>query len=96
MKYLDFLVCYDIADEKRLKKIAKYMEKNSTRIQNSVFLYPKVTKERLLNLVEKLQKLINHDEDDVRIYLVDIKHSLRLKSGLDLTQPFCIVEDFNV
>ena len=37
MKRFDFLVCYDIADAKRLRKVAKLLEKEAIRIQKSQF-----------------------------------------------------------
>jgi CRISPR-associated protein Cas2 len=96
VKHLDFLICYDISDEKRLRKLAKFLEKNGTRIQNSVFLYPKATKQHLKNLLAQILELIDQEEDDVRIYNIDIKNSLRFKSALDLNTPFAIIGDIDV
>jgi len=44
MSKRDFLICYDIADEKRVAKIGKLVEKESLRIQRSVYFYEQVTK----------------------------------------------------
>jgi CRISPR-associated endonuclease Cas2 len=38
------VIAYDIRDEKRLRKIAKLMQSYAIRIQLSVFLLPKATK----------------------------------------------------
>ena len=38
----DYLVCYDIADPKRLSKLARALEKRAYRIQYSIFLLKEV------------------------------------------------------
>ena len=43
----DFLICYDIADKKRVGKIGKLVERNALRIQRSVYFYEQVSKEEL-------------------------------------------------
>lgn len=90
MKLHDYIICYDISDKKRLVKISKLLEKTGARIQYSIYFYPKVAKECIDDLVEKLNKLINQEEDDIRIYKIDIKNSIHLKSGIDLQNPFVI------
>lgn len=38
-RHMKFLIAYDISDEKRLRKTAKYFEKYAERVQRSVFLF---------------------------------------------------------
>ncbi|WP_418186819.1 CRISPR-associated endonuclease Cas2 [Aliarcobacter lanthieri] len=90
MKLHDYLICYDIADKKRLVKISKLLERTAARIQYSIYFYPKVAKESINELKDKLNELINQEEDDIRIYKIDIKNSIHLKSGIDLQNPFVI------
>jgi len=90
MKLHDYLICYDISDKKRLTNISKLLEKTAARIQYSIYFYPKVSKTNILNLVAKLNELINQEEDDIRVYKIDIKNSTHLKSGIDLQNPFVI------
>jgi len=87
MKKFNFLICYDISDEKRLAKVAKELEKVSIRIQKSIFFYPEASKDEITSLVVSLEEIIEKDEDDIRIYKIDINHSLNLKSGIDLKNP---------
>jgi CRISPR-associated endonuclease Cas2 len=61
------VIAYDIRDEKRLRKIAKLMQSYAIRIQLSVFLLPKATKNDVLNIVKESKKYLK-DEDDIRIY----------------------------
>ncbi|MEA3227612.1 MAG: CRISPR-associated endonuclease Cas2 [Campylobacterota bacterium] len=87
MKKFNFLICYDISDSKRLSKVAKILEKESIRIQKSIFYYMNGTKEEIQNIVKKLESLINSEEDDVRIYKINISGSINLKSAVNLKQP---------
>jgi CRISPR-associated protein Cas2 len=81
----DFVISYDIADIKRLRKIAKCLEKNAFRIQKSVFFYPQATQADIFALVDELEEIIDQEEDDIRIYHVDVNNSIALESGIDLT-----------
>jgi len=90
MQNFDFLVCYDISDEKRLRKIAKLLEKISIRIQKSVFLYKNASKKNLKNLLVDLNNLIDQ-EDDVRIYQIDIYKSMHFNNGISLIEPNILI-----
>lgn len=90
MKTYSFVIAYDIADAKRLRKVAKALEKVALRIQNSIFLYKDTTKEELQNIVEILQKIIDNEKDDVRIYKANLQKSFHLQSGIDLQFPSII------
>jgi CRISPR-associated protein Cas2 len=59
-----YLVCYDIADDKRLARVAKTMRGFGDRIQYSVFEC-QFTKSDVVRCREALSKLINHREDQV-------------------------------
>jgi CRISPR-associated protein Cas2 len=87
MKRFDFLVCYDMADTKRLRKVAKVLERESIRIQKSQFFYLGATQDDIVDLVDELNTIIDKEEDDIRIYKVDKLSSIHLKSGVNLKQP---------
>ncbi len=59
-----YLVSYDIADPKRLRRVAKICESFGTRIQYSVFECP-LDDLRLEKLKDSLHTTINHDEDQI-------------------------------
>lgn len=82
----DFLVCYDIANEKRVGKIGKLVEKEALRIQRSVYFYEQVTKEELTVLIEKVLNIFVDDEDDLRIYTIKNK-GIALGEAIDLENP---------
>jgi CRISPR-associated protein Cas2 len=87
MKQFNALICYDIADKKRLAKVAKSLEKVSIRIQKSIFYYIEATVDDIKEIVKSLDEIINEKEDDVRIYKVDKNSSIHLKHGIDLKKP---------
>jgi CRISPR-associated protein Cas2 len=61
---LTYLVCYDIANDKRLKRVFKVCKNHGTHLQFSVFecdLNPR----ELVQLQRELKTLIKHDEDQV-------------------------------
>jgi len=81
------LIGYDISSPKRLRKLAKLLDSEAIRIQFSLFLYPQQDKKSLKILIDKIVKIIDQSEDDVRVYRIDIGRSIHLKSGVDLKYP---------
>lgn len=59
-----YLVSYDIAHPKRLRRVAKTLEGFGVRLQYSVFECP-LDEMRLAQAKAALQEVINHDEDQV-------------------------------
>ena len=58
-----YLICYDIAEDKKRRKIAKYLEANSIRIQGSVFL-GEFTKQRYMEVRNELMRIAAIDSND--------------------------------
>lgn len=75
-----YLVCYDIADPKRLGRVFRFMKGRGIHLQYSVF-HCSLTWPELATLKEKLERMINKKEDDVRIY--------PLPSGFKVTVMGC-------
>ena len=86
MSKKDFLICYDIADEKRVGKIGKLVEKNALRIQRSVYFYEKVSKEELRLLIEKVLIILDEEADDLRVYTIK-NNGIALGEAIDLDNP---------
>lgn len=63
----NYIVCYDIVDDKRLSKIFRFLKQSGIHIQYSVF-YCRLTWEELLKLKIELKGIIDDKKDDVRIY----------------------------
>ncbi len=63
----NYLVCYDIAEPKRLARVYRFMKGQGIHLQYSVF-HCSLTWQQLLQLEEKISWLIDEEEDDVRIY----------------------------
>jgi len=62
-----YLVCYDIADPRRLSRVLRMMKGVGVHLQYSVF-YCELTWPELADLKQKLAAEIKPDEDDVRVY----------------------------
>lgn len=61
-----FLVCYDVSNDKRLKRVYKTMRGYGDHLQFSVFRCELSAKERA-EMIADLSSLIAHDEDQVLI-----------------------------
>lgn len=64
-----YLVCYDVCDDKRLRKVYKTMRGFGDHLQLSVFRCELSPRERV-EMLAALNPLIDHDQDQVLI--VDI------------------------
>ncbi len=62
-----YLVCYDITEPKRLSRVYDLMKGKGIHLQYSVF-YCLLTWPDLIKLKTELSEIINHKEDDIRIY----------------------------
>lgn len=62
-----FLVAYDIANQKRLRRVAKLMESYGTRVQRSIFEC-RLTQLRLEELILAVKSVIKQRQDKVQIY----------------------------
>ena len=61
---MSYLVCYDISNEKRLRKVFKAMRGYGDHLQYSVFEC-QLTPMDLLRCRNELSAIIHHDEDQV-------------------------------
>ena len=62
-----WLVCYDIRDEKRLRRVARLLEGFGLRVQKSVFECW-LTDALLKELKAEAAKLVDADVDDIRYF----------------------------
>lgn len=88
----DYLVCYDIADPKRLSKLARILEKRAYRIQYSIFLLKKVANHEISSLVNETTAIIDKEADDVRIYKIK-SAGYRLGCAIDIDNPYTWTEE---
>ena len=62
-----YLVCYDICDERRLRRTYRSMKQVGLHVQYSVF-HCRLTWPELIELEERLKEIIDQGKDDIRIY----------------------------
>jgi len=69
------LVIYDIIDNKRRRKMAKLLEAFGFRVQKSAFECM-LDRRRYDRLIKIVPRLIDHEEDSLRVYLLSGKMSV--------------------
>jgi len=62
-----YIVAYDIAHPKRLRRVARFMERRAVRVQYSVFLY-RGNETDLTTLLDEVRGLISEKEDVVQAW----------------------------
>lgn len=62
-----FVISYDIVNNRRRGKLAKILEGNGERVQDSVFEV-EMSEQELRYLLQRLGMLINVSEDSLRVY----------------------------
>lgn len=64
---MNFLVAYDIADPKRLGRVARLLERDARRVQRSVFMFTGSRRE-LEGIIAGLMQVIEPTEDRVQAW----------------------------
>ena len=85
-----YVISYDVVSNKRRRKIAKLLEKHGIRVQKSVFDCL-ISEKEYLSLKNKLEKIINFDEDSIRYYNL----CLKCLSNITTAGILPITADFN-
>ena len=67
MKQKPYLIAYDIAEPRRLGRVARYLCQHAYRVQYSVFV-ALLSKSRLNDILHELEDIIDPREDDIRVY----------------------------
>ena len=70
--YRAYLICYDVADPKRLRAVARLMEQHGTRVQRSVFVC-RLGDAQVDALVRALRRRLSLAHDAVSIYPVCVR-----------------------
>lgn len=71
-----YLICYDIANPRRLARVHRRIVKHALFVQLSVY-YLQGSKEALQKLLDELSEVIDPRYDDVRAYPVEPLHKAR-------------------
>ncbi len=73
-----YLVCYDISDQKRWRKIYKTMKGYGAWLQLSVFQC-RLNRADLLKMTDTLTEIIHRDEDNLLIIDIGATENISLK-----------------
>lgn len=85
----DFLIAYDVKDEKRVGKVGRYLAKRAFRIQKSLFVLYDATYDELNEIIKGMLNICKDDEDDIRVYKIK-DYGISLESAVDLENPFIV------
>lgn len=78
---MNFLITYDIADPKRLSRVAKSLERNARRVQKSVFMFTG-TRRQVEGIISDLVQVIEPTEDRVQAWPIRTStRALRIDAG---------------
>lgn len=80
------IVAYDIADAKRLRRIAKICELYGFRIEKSVFEC-ELSKEKFEKFWQELKKIANEKEDCLAVYKVCKSCKAKIKTFGQVSRP---------
>ncbi len=69
------LICYDIADPRRLGRVYRYLSTRATPLQYSVFV-ARLSRRAVEEIAREVDSLIEPSEDDVRLY--PLPHTLHV------------------
>jgi len=62
-----YMFCYDISDDKRLRKTSKFLENYGLRIQYS-FFQCEISRDNVEKIIKGVKKIINKREDSFFVY----------------------------
>lgn len=88
---MNYLICYDICEPKRLQRIAKTLEKYGIRVQYSFFEVD-ISEEMLNEIVKALSAIAFLKED--KIYVYPICDECRKKVIIDGTGAFLPLQSY--
>ena len=86
-----YLVTYDIADDKRLKKVFKKMRGYGEHLQFSVFQCELSDKERA-RMIAELDPLIHHKDDQVLVFTLGPAEGFNAEATFALGRPYVFIE----
>lgn len=64
---MTYLIAYDIASPRRIKRVGKYLEAVGMRVQKSVFAVRK-NRAKTDRIVRRLRDIMNRRTDSLRVY----------------------------
>ncbi len=89
MKRTRYLVSYDIAHPKRLRRVAKVCQSYGSRIQYSVFECP-LDELRFQELHNELDQIIHHEDDQILLISLGPEQSANPMRIQALGQPYTV------
>lgn len=87
----NWLIAYDIADPRRLRRVHRFLGRHAVPVQYSVFA-TRASPMKLGEIRAGLEKLVNPREDDVRIYPIPEPAHLAVYGKKALPEGLRVIE----
>ena len=84
-KIYTILIIYDITDNKRRNRMAKFLEGYGVRVQKSAF-EAHLTKRRYVAMLRRAEKIIDYETDSLRTYLLP-NNTFINSCGIEIKYP---------
>ena len=84
-KIYTILIIYDITDNKRRNRMAKFLEGYGIRVQKSAF-EARLTKMRYFAMLKRAEKIIDNETDSLRTYLLP-NNAFSNSCGTEINYP---------
>lgn len=85
------LIIYDIIDDKKRNRMAKFLEGYGVRVQKSAF-EARLTKKHCDEMLKRASKMIDTNEDSLRVYLLPTRAYIQSWGlGVDYPQETIII-----
>lgn len=73
----NWIICYDICDARRLRRVYRLCCDHAATLQNSIF-WAEFNQQELMRFISQIEEIIDTAKDDVRIYPVGPLSQLQL------------------
>ncbi len=83
-----YLICYDVADDRRRLRVAKVLEAVGERVQRSVF-EAYLTEKQMRGVLGRLRRVLREEEDSLRVYRLcaQCRQTVGVVGTGEVTQP---------
>lgn len=87
-----WLICYDIADHRRLGRVHRCVKKHAIPIQYSVYL-AQVSTNQIKDILKELEHIIDPKHDDIRIYPIPKEPNITLIGQAPLIDDLELIDE---
>lgn len=87
-----WLICYDIANPRRLGRVHRCVKKHAIPIQYSVYL-AQASANQMQDILREIEHIIDPKQDDIRIYPIPKNPNITLIGQAPLLDGFDLIDE---